>query len=239
VIFLAVALIGVLGLVVTAFVLRETRPPEQRVPIALGHVLRGYLTLLGDRNFLGVAFIGGFGLASFFAFLAGSSFVYIDHFGLTPTQYSLAFAVNAVAFIGVAQLTGRIGRLMGLRAMVRAALTYYMAVTVALLVVTLAGVDNLAVLMIALFCAFGGIGLVIPSVMVLALEDYGPRAGMAAALMGTLQLATGAATIAAVGAMFDGTARPMVAAIATCAVAAFAISRATLARPRPLAAAAE
>ena len=40
-------------------------------------------------------FIGAFGIASFFAYLANSSFVLIDHYGLTPTQYSLAFSVNA------------------------------------------------------------------------------------------------------------------------------------------------
>ena len=94
------ALIGLLGLALTAFVLRETRPEEDRIAIDFGSVARGYLALLGDRYFLGVVFIGGFGMSSFFAFLAGSSFVYIDHFGLTPTQYSLGFAVNAVAFIG-------------------------------------------------------------------------------------------------------------------------------------------
>ena len=42
-------------------------------------------------------------MASFFAFLANSSFVYIDHFGLTPTQYSLAFALNAIGFIAGSQ----------------------------------------------------------------------------------------------------------------------------------------
>ena len=52
-------------------------------------VLSGYGHLLRDPRFLGLTFIGGLGMASFFAFLASSSFIYIDHYGLTPTQYSL------------------------------------------------------------------------------------------------------------------------------------------------------
>ena len=238
-IFDVVALVGVLGLALTAFVLKETRPPQDRVPIDPASVARGYLTLLADRQFLGVAFIGGFGLASFFAYLASSSFVYIDHFGLTPMQYSLAFAVNAVAFIGMAQLTGRFGRRFGLKPMVRAALTFYLVATLFLFTVTLAGLDNVFALIVMLFVAFGSMGLVIPSTMVLALEAYGPRAGTASALLGTLQLLTGAAVVAVVSGLSDGSPLPMVTAIAACAAVAFAISRGTLSGGEPVPAAAE
>ena len=63
---------------------------------------------------------------------------------------------------------------------------------------------------------------------VLALEDHGPIAGMASALAGTLQMLTGAAIIALVSRVFDGTALPMVTTIALCALAAFALSWFTL-----------
>jgi len=236
-IFLAVALIGLVGLVLTALVLKETRPPEDRIALDFGSVVRGYLTLLRDRQYVGITFVGAFAMSSFFAFLAGSSFVYIDYFGLTPTQYSLAFAVNSVAFIGAAQLTGWLGRRMGLRPMVSAALTYYVVVTSVLLVFTLAGVNNVFVLMIGLFFAFGGLGLVIPSVMVLALEDHGRRAGTASALYGTLRLVTGAIIVAVVGAVYDGTAVPMVTAIAGCGIVAFVVGRVTLPQREAVAAA--
>ena len=44
--------------------------------------------------------IGGFSQASFFSYLAGSSVVFIEHFGLTPSAYSMVFASNAIALIG-------------------------------------------------------------------------------------------------------------------------------------------
>ena len=77
-------------------------------------MLTGYRYLLGDRRFLGLTFIGGFGMSSFFAFLASSSFIYIDHFGLSTTQFSLAFAVNAVGFIGASQFAARLGMRYGM-----------------------------------------------------------------------------------------------------------------------------
>lgn len=238
-IFVAVALIGVVGLLMAIFVLEETRPPEKRVPIDPQSVARGYLTLLGDRYFLGVSFIGGFGLASFFAYLAGSSFVYIEHFGLTPMQYGFAFSANAIAFIGMAQLTGRLGRRFGLQRLVRTALTFYLAATGTLLAITLAGVDNVFVLIAMLFVSFGSMGLVIPSTAVLALENYGPRAGTASAMLGTLQLTTGAMIVVVMGAISTGAVLPMVAVIFACATIAFLLSRATLNGGEPVAAPAE
>ena len=46
--------------------------------------------------------------------------------------------------------------------------------------------------------------------------------------MGTLQFVAGAAVMAIVGLFVDGTARPMVAGIAACALAAFLMARGTL-----------
>ena len=238
-IFWVVAVIGLLALALAVFVLKETRPPEKRIPFDARTITRSYLELLRDRHYLGVVFIGGFGLASFFAYLAGSSFVYIGHFGLTPTQYGMAFSINAIAFIGMAQLVGRLGKRFGLQSIVSFALTFYLISTSTLLVVTLAGVDNLWVLMAFLFISFGSMGLVIPSTAALALQDYGRTAGTASALMGTLQLVAGAAIVGIVGAVSNGTVLPMVSAIVFCAAGAFVLGRLTLARPEVLPAAAE
>jgi DHA1 family bicyclomycin/chloramphenicol resistance-like MFS transporter len=102
-VFVAVTVVAVLAVVLVAVFLPETRPSAERVKVSVGAVLGGFGQLLRDWRFLGLTFIGGLGMSSFFAFLAGSSFVYIGHFGLSPTQYSLAFSANAVGFIGASQ----------------------------------------------------------------------------------------------------------------------------------------
>ena len=132
-------------------------------------------------------------MASFFAFLASSSFVYIDHFGLTPTQFSVAFSVNAIGFIGASQFAATLGARFGMARVVIGAVSGYALFAVILFAVTAAGVDSLAVLIALLLVAFACLGLVIPATMVLALEDHGPIAGMASALGGTLQMVAGGA----------------------------------------------
>lgn len=227
-IFWTVAGAAVLGLVLAATALKETRPREARVDSNLRTALSAYGTLLRDRHYLGLVFICSFGVASFFAYLANSSFVLIDHYGLSPTLYGLAFSVNAVSFIGAAQFTGKLGARYGLARLVRTAVIGYSAVMVALLLLNASGVDNLGVMMALLFVGYGFLGLVMPSSAVLALEDHGKIAGTASALLGTIQFATGACVIGVVGRFLDGTARPMLAGIAACSVIALMLAQSTL-----------
>jgi DHA1 family bicyclomycin/chloramphenicol resistance-like MFS transporter len=226
-IFVAVTVATLLSLLMTAFLLPETRPKSQRLSLSFRNAFAGFGTLLRDPRFLGLTFIGGFGMASFFAFLASSSFVYIDHFGLTPTQFSLAFSLNAVGFIGASQFAAKAGERFGMPRVVLTAVSVYTFFAVLLFAVTAAGVDNLAVLMAGLFFAFASLGFVIPSTMVLSLEEHGPIAGMASALGGTLQFLSGAVTITVASVFFDGTSLPMVTVIAACALAALALSLVT------------
>ena len=107
--------------------------------------------------------------------------------------------------------------------------------------VAMAGVDSLAVLMVLLFCSFAFLGLVIPTTMVLALDEHGPIAGVASALGGTLQMLLGGLLIVVLSQFGHDSAVPMLSGIAGCATGAFILSRLTLRRaaaagPLPLAA---
>jgi DHA1 family bicyclomycin/chloramphenicol resistance-like MFS transporter len=227
-VFWAVTVAAVLGLALIATSLSETRPPAERLNSSVRSALTGYGILLRDRHFLGLVFIGAFGISSFFAYLANSSFVLIDHYGLTPREYSIAFAANAASFIGVSQFTGKLGARFGLLAVVRFAVLGYAGVMLLLFVLNMAGIDQMAVLLTLLFVGYGFLGLVVPTTAVLALDEHGPIAGTASALMGTLQFVTGALVMAVVGLFVDGTARPMIAGIAGCALVALGMAWITL-----------
>ena len=227
-VFWAITLVSVLGLVLLATSLPETRPPERRVDSNLRSALAAYGVLLRDRHFLGLVGIGSFGISSFFAYLANSPFVLINHYGLTPRQYSIAFAVNAASFIGSSQFTGKLAARFGLVAVVKVAVLGYAVVMSLLLALNLLGLDRLDVLIGMMLFGFGFLGLVVPATVVLALDRHGAIAGTASALMGTLQFVSGALVMAIIGPFVDGTARPMVAGIAICALVAYMMARGTL-----------
>jgi DHA1 family bicyclomycin/chloramphenicol resistance-like MFS transporter len=227
-VFVAVTVTALIGLILVATVLPETRPVHERVEASLRRVLQGFGQLLRDAKFMGLTFTGGLGMASFFVFLANSSFVYIEHFGLGPTQYSLAFSINAVGFIGSSQFAARLGARFGMTRTILMAALAYASFAILLFGIVALGVDSLPLLIAMLFCAFAFLGLVIPTTAVLSLEDHGEIAGIASALGGTLQMIMGGLVMAAASLVFDGTARPMVALIALCALGTLAIAVTTL-----------
>jgi DHA1 family bicyclomycin/chloramphenicol resistance-like MFS transporter len=228
-----------IGLILLATQLRETRPKAHRAESSLGSAMAAYGVLLRDRNFLTLTFIGGLGISSFLVYLANSPFVLIDHYGLTPTQYSLAFSINAVSFFGVSQLTGWFGERFGLVRVMRVAVTAFALTMATMAIVMSLGFNQLPVLAVFLFIGYGCLGLVIPTTAVLALEAHGEIAGTASSLMGTLHFVTAAVAMVVASVFFDGTAVPMAMGIALCAVGALLLTQATIGRRRAVTAAAE
>ena len=232
-IFGVLAIAGVISLLMIAFLLPETLRQEDRVPVSAGRLLSGARHLLTDRVFMGLTFTGGFGMASFFVFLASASFVYTGQFGLTPTQFSLAFAANAIGFFSASQMAATLGQRFGARRVVLWATAGFAVFALLTLAVVTAGIGGLPLLIAGLFMGNACLGLVIPTTMVMALDPHGEIAGLASSLGGTLQMLAGGAVVMLSGPFFDGTAVPMVAAIAACALAALALALWVLLRPLP------
>ena len=180
---------------------------------------------------MGLTMLGGFGMASFFVFIASASFVYTESFGLSPTGFSLAFAINALGFFAASQAAAGLGVRFGMARVVVLATAGFAATTTLLLVITLAGFGALAVIIGFLFVANAFLGLVIPTTMVMALDPHPDIAGLASSLGGTLQMVAGGLMITLAGPFFDGTPLPMVATIALCGALAFAAATLTLRPP--------
>ncbi len=232
-VFWCVALAATVGLFLIHRLLKETRGAEQRVTSSLGSALSAYGVLLRDLYFLGLVGISSSAMAGFFVFLAGSPFVLINHYGLTPVQYSMAFSLNAISFIGASQFTAALGKRFGLVRLVKFAASASGVFMVSLLAFYLAGGDSLWVLMGLYFVASGFMGLVIPTASVLALDRHGAIAGTASALMGTLQMLGGAAAMGIVSLFANGKPMPMVAGMAAGALTGVALTWITLRGQEP------
>ncbi len=229
-IFWALAVVATLALLLSVFALKETLPEERRRPVRPRMLAASAKRLFRDPTFMALTFVSGFGMASFFVFIASASFVYTQQYGLTPLQFSLAFATNAVGFFGASQFAATLGRRIGLLRMLRLALTGFAVFSLTLLSITAAGYASLPVLMGLLLCGNACLGLVIPTSQVMALDPHGEIAGLASSLGGTLQMMTGGLMVVLTGPFFNGTALPMVAVIAGCAVMGLGLALVALGR---------
>jgi len=227
-VFWALTIAAAIAFVLAVTQLSETREAHHRADSTWGGAFASYGKLLVDPTFIGLSLTGAFGISSFFVYLANASFVIVNHYGLTPTLFSLCFALNAAAFFGVSQFTGRLTASYGLPRVIRVAVSGFAASLSILAALFIAGVDSLPVMMVFLFIGYGFLGLVLPTTGVLALEHHGAIAGTASALLGALQFVVGAAVMALSGVFANGLATPMVIGVAGCAVVAFGIALATV-----------
>jgi DHA1 family bicyclomycin/chloramphenicol resistance-like MFS transporter len=232
-VFVVLALIGGGLLVATLAMVDETLPEHERGASSLRATLATFGMLLRQRAFVGCTLSCGLAFAAMFAYIAGSPFVLQDVYGMSATEFSFAFALNAVGILGAGTLSRRLAGTVAPERLLGAGLAIGATGGGALLLVVATDVVGLAGVLPALFCVVASMGLVIPSATTLALAGARSVAGSASGLLGLAQFAFGAAAAPLVGLAGEDTALPMaivIAALGAGAVTAFL----TLVRPAPI-----
>ncbi len=197
--FVALAVYGVLVLVATAWALRESLAPEHRQPAGVGATLRTYGRLLHDRTFVGLVLVAGLTMAGLFGYVAGSSFVFQQQFGLDQQQFGLAFGAGAIFLIAATQLNAYLLRTFEPGTLLLAALVGGAVAGLVLVAAAATGVGGLAGVLVPMFGVLFAVGLALPNAPALALASHGDAAGTAAALLGAVQFGVGALVSPLVG----------------------------------------
>ncbi|WP_107062078.1 multidrug effflux MFS transporter [Streptomyces sp. NRRL S-37] len=217
-VFVTVAAFGALVLVACAGALPESRPPRLRPPWEWRRTGSVYGGLLRDRALVGPVLAN----ALTFAYISGSPFVLQSLYGLSPQQYSLVFAVNALGLVAAAAAGGALVGRFGAGLLLRAGVTGTAVASVVLLVFTVAGL-GLWPILAALFVAIAHVGLVLPNAPALVLRHREPNAGAAAALLGCGQFLFGGLAAPLVGLTTAHSAVPMATVMAVLGLSALTV----------------
>jgi len=225
--FVVLAVTAVTVAVIGWRLVPETLPAQRRTSPHLGAVLRDLGAVLGQRRFLAyvaaIAAVGG----SLFAYIGASSFMLENVFGLSPQSFSLVFATNSVGIFMLSWLTRHLVTRTGpSRLLLAGQITAIIGCAVLAVGV---GRTSLPLVMAGLFLAVASLGLVMPTATSLAMAHAPGRAGSASGVMGICQFAVGAAASPLAG--LGGSAWPLVAVMATSAVAGLGLRLALLRSP--------
>src|SRR5690606_17345100 len=79
-------------------------PLARRQRQRFGEVMAVYGRLLGDRTYMGYVIAGGLVFSGLLAYIAGSPFVFIELFGVSPERYGLFFGTNAIGIVAASQI---------------------------------------------------------------------------------------------------------------------------------------
>jgi MFS transporter, DHA1 family, multidrug resistance protein len=204
-VFLVLAGFGVVLLFSAWWRVPETLAPDRRVSGTVWSTLRGMVTVGRDRVFIGYALACGLGMGGTFAYIAGSSFVLQNVYGLSPQIYGLVFALNAGGMVVGAQVNGHLAGRFGPSALLTNGLITMVIGGTVLVTIVVTGVVGLAGVIPALFVVMYGFGFVGPNAVALALHRYPQAAGTASAVLGSFQFVLAAliAPLAGIGGTSD------------------------------------
>jgi DHA1 family bicyclomycin/chloramphenicol resistance-like MFS transporter len=198
-VFAVLAVLALLLILMAARAVPETLPVARRRPLGLRQTLRTYRGLLRDRTFLGLVLVAGLAMAGLFGYVAGSSFVFQEEFGLNQQQFGFMFGAGAIFLIGGTQLNAALLRWFEPRALLPAALALATVAGAALVGVAVADLGGLLGVVGPLWTVLFAVGLVLPNAPALALARHGEAAGTASALLGAVQMGVGAVVSPVVG----------------------------------------
>jgi MFS transporter, DHA1 family, multidrug resistance protein len=205
-VFAALAVLGLALIAVTAFGLPETLPPHRRRPARVLDTVRTYGGLLRDRVFVGLVLVAGFAMAALFAYVAGSSFVLQEQYGLDEQQFGIAFGAGAIGMITATQLNVRMLRRYAPQQILLTSLLAALACGLVLLGFAATNFGGLPGVLIPLWAVLAATGFALPNAPALALAGHGEAAGTASALLGAVQFGVGALAAPVVGILGNGSA---------------------------------
>ncbi len=208
-IFWILAAYGAACWALVVVVLPDTLPEERRIRLSLAEQLDRYRGIVAEPGFLTHATMGAFATFAFFAYLGGSSPVFIQGFGLRPGQYAMIFGANSFGLICCAQLNPLLLRRFGHDRLLRGVCRVHLAATLALMAIAYAGPHSLPLVIAPVFVAISCMGMLNPNTIVGALARHQQQAGSASSVMGTGQYLLGALSGLMVGLATDGTPRGM------------------------------
>ena len=207
--FVALAIFGGAILIASWKILNETNRhlDNQAInPLRLG---ANCLGLLRHSGFLGYTLVVSFSYAGLFCFISGSSFVLIDILKVPTELFGFSFAAVVAGYATGSFVTGKLTRYWGIPKLIAWGSVMALGAGGLLASLAWAGVETLLAIIIPMPMIFFSLGFCLPTGTAAALRPFPQIAGSASALLGFIQLSTGALAGAAVGLLHDGTTRPM------------------------------
>jgi DHA1 family bicyclomycin/chloramphenicol resistance-like MFS transporter len=203
--------------------LPDGKQPDPSLSLRPKAVVGSFLTVLNQPQFLTYALVGGIATSAPFAYLAGSSDVFMNIYHTSAQEYGWIFAFLSIAIIAPTQLNRLLLKRFTSQQIIFTTLIYQSVTGFLLVFGTWAGWYGQHGLILMLFLFLGGQGITGPNASALSLAPFERHAGSAAALMGSFRMGFGACVSAAVSVLHNNTALPMVGVMTVCIILSLAI----------------
>jgi DHA1 family bicyclomycin/chloramphenicol resistance-like MFS transporter len=221
-IFVFQALVALVVLIASIFGLKESRSHEMRAHARGESAIATFRYLLSHPRVVGYTLSGAFNSGAFFSWISLSSYLLIEVYGVSPSNFGWWFGANAAGFIGMSQVNAHLMRWHTPEVVLARARLASVASAAVLVFDAFSGFGGMLGVIIPLYVTLGSFGLVGPNTQAAAMNVDPARAGSISSITGGATFAVGSVISALAGYLHDGTARPLAALILIMIVASSA-----------------
>lgn len=209
ILFVFLAALASVILLATIFLLPESYPGNRNLSLAPRSIIRNFWQVITHKVFISFCLIGSLASAGTYAYLAGSSFVMQQYFGLSKSEYGLAFAFISSAMVIATQLNRYFLKKFSSERISASANIWQAAVGLLMIIALLTDTLSFPVALLLIFLFLFGHGFIFPNTSAVALSSFQELAGSASALLGCIQMGMEALSSAAVSILHNETPWPM------------------------------
>lgn len=222
-IFIILTVMALVILICVKFILPESRAGDPSYSLRPKAIMKNFWTVMQEPQFYTYAFTGAVAAAGLYAYVAGSPTVFLEIFKVTQKQFGLIFAFVAGGLILATQLNSLFLRKYTSGQIIPVALFFQALAGLSLFIGSLTGVLGIIGTIVLILVYLSCQGFTFPNSSALSMAPFEKNAGSASALMGGIQMGLGALMSAIVSILSNGTALPMTAVMAGCAITAYII----------------
>lgn len=184
-IFLTLFTLGIALFVLIIFVLKESAP----LSYGFSHrkIISNYKSILQDKIFMIYVLSGAFAMSAMFAYITGSSFIFMKLFALDKDTYSMVFALNALGLMLCSMLNAKIVLKFTPEQVLKVAFVVQGIFAIMLMIVST--FEYFIFFEATLFVTLSMLGFLLPNLTTLAMARFKEYSGTASATLGTIQFA--------------------------------------------------
>lgn len=181
------------------FLLPESHTPDASVRLKVGPILKNYHSILKSAHFYTYAMTGAVAFSGLFVYLAGSTLVFMETYGVSGTVYGWIFAFIAAGLIGTSQVNVVLLNRFSNIQLLSAGLFIQLGIAACFFVGTYFDWLGLWGTVTMFFLFMSCFGVMNANATALSLAPFSKNAGSASALLGFLQMSVGATASMLIG----------------------------------------
>jgi DHA1 family bicyclomycin/chloramphenicol resistance-like MFS transporter len=198
-VFVILASFALFCLAICVWLLPEGHSPDASVSLKPLPILRNYIEVVKEPQFITYALSGAFGFSGLLVYVAGSPIIFMEVFNVSPKTFGLIFAGLSVGFIGSNQVNVLLLRKFSSAQVYWGAMLVECPASLLFLIGTYYGWFGLGATLVLLFIVLSSLGLAFPNAAALSLAPFDHNIGSASAMLGFLQIGISSLASSSIG----------------------------------------